>query len=430
MSGFEEFLEDYEEKEKENIEKFLIKLKKGGKLSEGAMYPPPERFLGLKEPIAKYNPYLGSIWGVAPFYGSTIVSLQPVKSKKQFDAIYSKTCGFTSANIEEIVDFVKETGKIQFVLGDTPTHFKYFEFLMPLLEQLNPPSEWAIPVEFFLEEQTYKKYAIEYGTLIEFGFRSLVDKDVSSHFSMDKSSAHKYYADLYAFIKTFVGEGIGDELGTLMILYPPIALHIFGLLEWLIVSPARSTLKAIRTLKVEGMGTLDEIKKTPNVKIAFSIPIPKLPIPSYDVGKFILSKIILYPETFDGCKEVIYHYEENDLYKTLEALNEGVNKGKTGIIDNQVVELSAILNNIWEDADKIRFKSEGINIGVSTSIGLIGELASELSGIGILATLGFQVADKIVGLKSDSISEKITKFISPNYLATIYDFKKTYNIRK
>ena len=91
--------------------------------------------------------------------------------------------------------------------------------------------------------------------------------------------------------------------------------------------------------------------------------------------------------------------------------------------------LSIILDNIWKDSKKIKFKSEISSFGVSVSLGLIGYLASGLEGVGILTALGYNTLDKILDIKLESISEKIAKIISPNYLVSIYDFKGKHNIK-
>ena len=123
MSSFKEFLEDYEAREKEEGEKFDKRLDEG-KLSEEDSFPPPERFIKSKHPFALYSsnigsfrhrvgscsPIEGSVWGVIPFYGSTVVKLVATKDKRTFDEEYKAHIGFTSTQIEEIISFIKETG--------------------------------------------------------------------------------------------------------------------------------------------------------------------------------------------------------------------------------------------------------------------------------------------------------------------------------
>jgi len=99
MSSFEEFLEDYEKKELERIRKFLKRLEEG-KVSLGEIYPPKNRFIKLKEPIA-FSPTGAPVWSVVPFYGSTIINLVPRSDKSKFDEIHNLYGEFTSRDIDK-----------------------------------------------------------------------------------------------------------------------------------------------------------------------------------------------------------------------------------------------------------------------------------------------------------------------------------------
>jgi hypothetical protein len=120
------------------------------------------------------------------------------------------------------------------------------------------------------------------------------------------------------------------------------------------------------------------------------------------------------------------HYDDKELYKVLNALNEGVKERKIDLIEDKRDNITEILDNVWKETDKIKYKADIARLGV----GLVGGLSASFSGIGILAGLGFSTIDKIVALKLDSMGEKLAKFFSPNYLVTIYDFKKKHTTQK
>lgn len=444
MSSFKEFLEDYEAREKEEGKKFDKRLNEG-KLSEEDSFPPSERFIKSKHPFALYSsnigsfrhyvgscsPIEGSVWGVIPFYGSTVVKLVATKDKRTFDEEYKTHIGFTSTQIEEIISFIKETGRLQFVLSDVPTKYKNLDFLEPVFKEIKPPVGRRLTAAHLVGIKNFSRYNIEYETLAGFGLtRIIVEgiKEICGSIRMDSIERYTYdqtYLDTYIIVKHFIGEEIGEELGTLMILNPEEAENILSAVARLVTIPLCDHLKSIPTYGIEEL--VDSYESLERINTA--VPTFRQVIP-YDIGKFFLRKMVHYPETLDGCMEIIQKYDDYELYTVLAALNEGVKKKKIDIANEKRNNLSETLDNIWEDTNEINFKSAGINIGVSASFGLIGELASELSGSGILAMLGFQVADKIAGLKMDSISEKIAKFISPNYLITMYDFKKRHNIQK
>lgn len=412
MSGFEEFLQDYSAKETEERNRFLKRLKEG-KVSKDEIYPPKDRFVKLKEPIA--SPVsLNKIWGCIPLYGSTMVNLYPFHDRKEFDEAYQKSVGFTSYNFDEMIDLVKDTGRIQFIIDGDPTSFKNLEFLEPLLNELKPPTALS-SFRSIIGDETLRKCQIEFETLSNLGFTRFIN-NVSPTKNKNMILSKLFYA--YAGLKTTGYMEIVDEIETLMTINPHEALRYLSVFGDLLVFPRYNLLKSIGIFNTNDFIEARELGEPYDVKINENIP--------YEIGKFLLNKIVCYPETFDGCMRMIQEYDNYELYKVLGALDKGVKRKKTDTIEDKRINMSEILDNVWKDADKIKLGSEGISYGVSLGIVLIGELAAGLPGAGLLAGLGFQTIDRFWGVKSEPISEKIAKFASPNYLVAIYDFKKKY----
>ena len=88
-------------------------------------------------------------------------------------------------------------------------------------------------------------------------------------------------------------------------------------------------------------------------------------------------------------------------------------------MDN-IKEADDIFASVYDEANKIK---RNTNIAI-IEIGLLGSLATGLSGAGMLASFGLPVVDKILGLEEGSIVENFVKRVSPNHLVTIHDFKK------
>ncbi|VVB91954.1 Uncharacterised protein [uncultured archaeon] len=410
MSSFEEFLQDYEAREIKESEKFIKGLKEGT-VSQNEAYPPKDRFVKLKEPTARSTT---NIWGEIPFYGSTLVHLVPYYDKKAFDDFH-KSHGFTSKDIDKMIDLAKDTGRIQFLI-DRPTSYKNLDFLEPLFYELKPPS--PMPWPQLLIEKTHKKYLIEFDTLTQVGFSRYIESSALFGGQMSAKDLWATYAFAYIALKTLGYGELAEEIGSLMISNPPEAVRYLNLFADLIVAPQCDTLKSIYNFDRAFLTEAHKLGKPYGAIIDENIP--------YEIGKFLLNKTVLYPETFDGCMKVIQEYKDLELYKVLGALNEGVKRTNIDIIGDKKVEASEILDNVWKDADKMKLGSEGISFGVSLDIGLIGELAAGLPGTGLLVGLGFQAIDRFWGVKSESLSEKIAKFVSPNYLVTVYDFKKKH----
>jgi len=414
MSSFEEFLEDYEKKELERIGKFLKRLEEG-KVSSGEIYPPKNRFIKLKEPIAK--PIGAPVWSVVPFYGSTIITLVPRSDKSKFDEIYNLSEGFTSRDIDKMIDLVKETGRIQFVISNFPTLYKNLEFLEPLFTELNPPMIPDISLAI-IGERKCKEYFIEFDTLAQFGFKQYISHTADA--GLGENYIRKRVAD-YAFdyiaLKFLGYDELVEEIEYSMITDIPRASKLFTLFGNMITVPSFDILKRIYNFTRESLTAAYELGKPYGIE-------PRA-IPC-EIGRFILRKLVRYPENLNGCWEIIQYYDDNELYKVLNALNEGVKEKKIDIIKDKRIDLNEILDNIWNETAKIKRNADIARV----AIGLLGCLSANLSSTGVLAGLGFAVIDKIVGLKLDSVGEKFAKFFSPNYLVTIYDFKKKYNIQK
>ena len=418
MNRFEEFLQDYEAHEAEKTNKFMKRLDEG-KVAQNENYPPKERFIKLKEPIAE--PFV-NIWGVVPFYGSTIAKLMPKDSKKAFDEAH-EFMGFNSGKIDEMMDFQKETGRIQFSLTMPPTYYKNLEFLEPLFRELEPPT-LSYDHLSFVGEEFDKKYNIEFKTLAEFGFNRYIERATkelgNSNLAYTKAKLDNY-ANNYSVLKASGHEELADEIGTLMLIDHSKAYQYLILFGILISNPQKSLFKPICNFDKSFIDFASEFGNPYGIGINNDVP--------YEIGKFLLNKTTFYPETMSGCNKVIQEYDDQELHKVLGALNDGVRRTNIDVIEDKKIDMSEILDNVWNDAERLRMGAAGIRFGVSLNLGLIGEIAAGLPGMGIMAGLGFTAVDNLWGMQNDSVSEKIAKFVSPNYLVSIYDFKKKHALK-
>lgn len=415
MTSFNEFLEDYENKEKERVEKYLQRLEKG-KISSDEVYPPKDRFINLKEPIAK-SPLAGfSVWSMVPFYGSTLIPLIPRGNTEKFDELYATgNFGFSSKDIDEMIDLVKDTGRIQFIINFSPTLYKNLDFLEPLFRELEPPAVIE-PLDALIAEREREQYAIEFDTLTSLGFENFVKSTygysgMGGAYLKQKMDA---YLRSYAGLKFLGYDDLACDIEGLMITNQPEALRLLIIFGNMLVRPSLSPLKEINNFSTEQFTEFAELGKNYGITAQNTIP--------HEIGRFILEKLVRYPENLDACRDITQHYDDEELYKVLGALNEGVKKQNIDLINDNKNDLSAILDNVWAETEKIKRNAKIAR----WSIGLGGGLSASLAGmgdVGILAGLGLSAAGEIRGLKSDSVSEKFSKLISPNYLVTLYDFK-------
>lgn len=424
MAGFKEFLADYEKREMENVEKFRTRLKIGKVLSD-EIYPPKNRFYRLKEPIAKC-PELASVWSAVPFYGTTLITLLPYVDRRTFDEAYTTLKhGFTSKDIDDLISFVKDTGRIQFTLSYPPSFYKNLDFLEPLFIELKPPLVPGI-ADIVIGEKKCKEYSVEFFTIAEFGFKEYLthlEFNVAGFWENTPSHILKRlgdYAFLYGSLKFLGYHELVEELECLMMSNYFEALKWFDVFGNTIAVPTFNPLKPIYNLGIERLTKFYELGK------GYTTEPREVPI---EIGKFILDKLVRYPETLQGCWDIIQYYDDEELYKVLNALNMGLKERNIDMIQEKTNDISGILDNVWAETKKIKKNAEVAR----WSIGLVGGLSASLAGfggMGILAGLGLSTVDKIVGMKLDSVGEIVAKFISPNYLVTMYDFKEKHQIQE
>jgi hypothetical protein len=111
-------------------------------------------------------------------------------------------------------------------------------------------------------------------------------------------------------------------------------------------------------------------------------------------------------------------------------LNEAILKNEPDIVEKNKSALSEILDNVWNDKAIVN-RIKGLRIGFPFSIAALGEIiAGPLGGIGgLLAGLGFEVANRLLEANEDGLDEKISKRFSQSYQVNIYDFKKKYDAK-
>jgi len=147
-----------------------------------------------------------------------------------------------------------------------------------------------------------------------------------------------------------------------------------------------------------------------------------------ELGKLISQKLIPSPNSYESCLKLVRKYEDNDLYKIINAFEQSVQQQQEyGMLQNKT-ELDIILDNVWNETKRMVNQKNAIEIGIETTIGIVGTLLTLPIGAfgGLLAGLGFKMADKYLGIKGSSLSESIVRKIRPNGLVNIYDFKKKY----
>jgi len=421
-----EFLEDYEAKEKEDVEKFIKKLHKGEFRPDDG-YPPKNR-LKLIEPHT--NSIVGKkIWYQIPFYGTTVIRILPKSEKESFE----KTHGFEIGNIDRLIDFSKETGKIQFVLSAPPTSFQKINFLDPILN-MRPPEVWTIdPIVTGYEKSKEWRYEFEFLSNIT-GFCNSIKPIAEKIYGV--ASTENWigrHSVNYAALRMLGDQidqryhKIADEIAVQLSINHWRALELLIAVSNLITGPytepiRRSIYSFDRSTALDFEKRLGNFDYPPYRKIGFPC----------EVGKFLNDKLkLIIPENIEAAIELSDKYKLYDLRKVMNALNDAINKEKVDIVNEKSEEIATILDNVWNEVDELKRKIDIAKHGISLGIAVIGTLATmPVGGVGgLLAGLGFEVAEKIADIKAyEPVSEKIMRWTASSHLIHVYNFKKKYKL--
>ena len=422
-----EYLEDYEEKQYEEYNRLVNRRIQEGTFDfEKDRFPPDEHFINLQKPVAGASPDCASwknIWAQVPFSGSLIISI-PSLPRPLFEKHY-----FKISEITKIIDFVKETGRLQVALKDSPKMYEGVDYLDPFFKELEPPPITAIPVSIFGSKKELQRAHVSFTTLGKIRFFPFLSKEaarIAPH--VYKVIAYKF-ADTYAFLK--LGRyTIVEEIENLLVDDPIRAGEILSMSALFIEYPVtnlRFDLRNFTLNEARGAQLLPPIYQ-PN-KIRFPC----------EIGKFLLKKLTCAPQGIRACYDIIDHYNSYNLQTVQKSLNEAIVTNHPDIVNKSVEEFSEILDNVWKDKTILK-RIENIKVGVPISIaaigGIAGGLIGGLAGIGtggFLAELGFRVGEKAVekffSVKGEGLSEGIAKLRTKSYQANVYDFKKKYDLK-
>ncbi len=418
-----EYLKDYEEKEWNEYQK-LVKRTLEGKLSFGRdVFPDDGRFVKLQKPVgfaSHETPICRNLWSQIPFCGSLILSLNPF-AKAEFEELY-----FEVAEIPKIIDFIKETGRLQIVLGALPTQFKGLDHFDLFFQELRPPLMMAAPPFFFSNEKEFEKAQVSFMTLAQIKYLDFLTTEYGYlgdfpqiYLGLDM--------DTYAVLKLGNYQFV-EEVEDLIVDEPLHARIFLDICRRFITDP-------LRDLRIDQRNfTLAEIKTSKVIPRAYRPTEMRFPC---EIGEFLLRKLTYAAQNLRACYELMDHYDPFDLRKVQQSLNEGIVTSHPDIVTKSTEEFSEILDNVWNDKT-IPNKIKDIEIGVPVSIAAVGGIAGALvagpagAGLGgFLAGLGFKVGEKAMekfhAVKGDGLSENLAKFRTKSYQANIYDFKKKYN---
>jgi len=417
-----EYLENYQAKEDEEYQRLVVKKIEEGKFDFAKdKYPPDNRFVKLQHPITDSTTVgcdAEDRWDQVPFNGSTTINLAAFPPAV-FEKLY-----FKISEIPKIIDFIKETGRIQITLQQPPEVYEGLSYLDPFFKELEPPHLKGIYLKTIGTENEVQIGRDLFYTLSKIRFTDFYSKISEITYGKEYSSrlflAEKFdqYSYLYAFLRLRY-HSIAEEVENMLIDDPLKTIFILDTAANFLADP-------LYNLRFDSLThSFKEIKLGQKI-LGKTLGPQEIRFPG-EVGKFLLEKLTYAPKGLRACNELIDHYKSYDLQKVHDSLNDAILENNPDIVEENVVELSNILDNIWNDKTITR-RIKGLKIGIPLSVGVIGNIAvGPIGGIGgLLAGLGFSVGSSILKANTEGLSEKLAKLFSKSYQVNVYDFKKKY----
>jgi hypothetical protein len=416
-----EYLEDYEQREREQYERFLKAIRKDRINFETGRYPPDERFIKLQKPVtlAAVDPNMEysnakDIWAQVPFSGSLVL---PIPSFSPFDF---ERFVFKTSEVPKVVDFIKETGRFQIAFLDNPTSYEGLDYLDPVFRELSPPVYRGFPFSTFVDKREEGKARATFFTLGKIGFLRFFREQCELATAYSPRNILSSYLDTYTILKLCHYE-IVEEIENLMVDKPSQAHILLYIASLFITEPLLNIRCNVKNF------TLNQTKQSQILPYGYHPKEIRFPC---EIGNFLMKKLTYAPQGLRACNELIDHYDAYDLQGVQKSLNEAIVSNNPDIVYKSSNELSEILANVWSDKTIPR-RVKDLQIGIPLFLAAIGGVAAGPIGAtgGFLAGLGYNVVEKTIDLNTEGLSERLAKLKTKSYQANIYDFKKKYKNR-
>lgn len=409
-----EYLEDYRQKEASEFDEFCKRIREGSFSFEKDRFPFDERFWKLQRPVALTTlstAKWSNIWAQVPFSGSLILKLPP------YTQSYFEETMFKVSEIPRIIDFIKETGRLQVALVADPLGYGALDYLDPFFKELKPPVYAGAPIYIFGTEKEIQKARHAFYTLASVRFLDRLKELMGALGPQTFEPALIAFRDVYTSLK--LGRyTVVEDIENLMIDDPGKAIGLFNICELFIVNPLHNTRVETQNL------SLGDVRKSQTLPAIYHPEEMQFPC---EIGKFLLRKLTYAAQDIRACYCLMDNYDAYDLRKVQESLNSAIAANHSDIVNKSSEALSEILDNVWNDPTIPR-QIKNVKRGVPISIAAIGSAVSALTGglEGFLAGLGFSVGSKFLDFGIERLAEKLVKFFARSYQANVYDFKKKY----
>jgi len=422
-----EFLEDYDQKENEIFKKYM------GTMEETDY---SERFrVRDQELLEPYTTLIHgqSIWPQIPLYRTSIIILEPT-NKKYFKKIH----GFDISDIDNLIDFSKESKRIRFALSESPILYKQMNYLEPIFNECRPPRLQSLPLNHFIDKETESLLRKKYATLFNKSvIKSIENQCFIKYQKKDRSEMVKKVT------KGIISDGIklkllghSDEVFINFLNQYKKENDIISFINNLntIHGLLLPHFNSIRGTISTSYTQINDIKKyfptlfhnDQNLNIDYSV----------EIGNFINSKTnIIVPKNLQGVIELNDVYDIYEIHKIMNVLNKAIQKHKIGDYANNITEIYTIFDNVWEEATIYNKYQKISDILMPFSLCILGNTLNFEAGIlGLFAGFALEGIEMLMSKHgiTKQVSDNLLKFYlkmnNKQYVTHIYHFKKKYQL--
>jgi len=232
------YLQEYEARELEEWQRFLSRRERN-LLTSDEIFPSRRRFPNLHDPYSIAIQKLGiTIWQQIPVTGSLIAKLAPIK-RNAFEEYHS----FSINEIPALIEFAKETGRVQFILHQPPTAYVGLDHLQPIFDELQPPL-YTLPF-VFVDEKTLMKGYIEFDTIARIDYYKRLSKLFYEWGETYVQRLADEYCRSFASLRALGLNDIVDSVIDNMLTNPLYTHDVLDLSKALIIMPLIDTMHAL-----------------------------------------------------------------------------------------------------------------------------------------------------------------------------------------
>ncbi len=407
------YLNEYSENEKERFNTF-IKSTSIEKL-QNTEYPPKNRFIKLHDFFTYATIGINeSIWTQTPFTGSLLVPLIPLRNFREFEQIYN----ISKNQIPEVIDFIKETGKIQFYIEGSPLDYLEIDYLDPIFSELNPPVLFS--VEPYLKNDIINESKIEFNTIIKcVDFNEYVKRELIDISPMMKKELLSHFLKSFIRLRLYKFDKIADSFVDNVMINPTNAFSLLRLSNQILTEPLSKPLQGSHNFSTAEIRDFKQTLNGLNIE-----DLKKFQYPC-EIGTFLSSKMVNYSDSFSACKSIVFNYREQDLKNVLNAVSDGIVERRPDVVIDNIKILNELLDDIWQESQLIKSQKKILKGEFAVSFGLLGVFLN--NQVGLMATLGLMTLSSTSNYL-DELTELISKRCVKSNLSTIYDFKEKYRL--